>query len=314
MTAVDSHGMSDPEDFEDDRTQIRGIVDVAATSGKSQNAYLIVISGKAVGKMFKLGAGEMVIGRSDEAQVLLEDEGVSRKHAKIVRGPDGQVRIVDLQSTNGTYCDGVKVSTHVLRDGDKVQIGNATILKFSYQDDLEEAFQRQLYESATKDGLTKVYNKKFFLERLRHEVSYGLRHSLPVTLLMFDIDFFKKVNDTYGHQAGDYVLIRLASVVGETIRSEDVFARYGGEEFALILRECTEDKGVLMAERIRHLVEGTDFDFGGKKIPVTISIGIASLVQGNYPGPDELVAAADGFLYEAKHRGRNRVAGQRSPR
>ncbi|HUB09500.1 MAG TPA: GGDEF domain-containing protein [Myxococcales bacterium] len=304
--------MSGP-DFEDDKTQIRGVVTPLGTAtAKSQNAYLIVISGKAVGKMFKLATGEMVIGRSDQAQILLDDDGVSRKHAKVQRGPDGQVRIVDLQSTNGTYCDGVRIDSHVLRDGDKVQIGNATILKFSYQDDLEEAFQRQLYESATKDGLTKIFNKKFFLERLRHEVSYSLRHSLPVTLLIIDVDFFKKVNDTHGHQAGDYVLGRLASVVGETIRGEDVFARYGGEEFALILRECTEEKGLLMGERLRALVAGTDFTWGEVRIPVTISLGVACLSGGNYGSPDDLIAAADGFLYEAKRKGRNRVEGART--
>jgi diguanylate cyclase (GGDEF)-like protein len=305
--------MSDPPEFEDDRTQIRGVQQFATPgTPRSQNAYLIVISGKAVGKMFKLMPGEMVIGRSDQVQILLEDDGVSRRHAKVVRGADGQVRIVDMQSTNGTFCEGVRVESHVLKDGDKVQIGNATILKFSYQDDLEEAFQRQLYESATKDGLTKIFNKKFFLERLRHEVSYSLRHSLPVTLMMVDVDFFKKVNDTYGHQAGDYVLIRLCAIVGETIRGEDVFARYGGEEFALILRECTEQKGLLMGERIRKLVEESEFAFGDKVIPVTISIGVSCLSQGNYAGPDELIAAADGFLYKAKHNGRNRVEGHRS--
>ena len=292
---------------------IRAVPGLAApVSAQSQNAYLIVISGKAIGKMFKLGTGDMIIGRSDTAEILLEDDGVSRKHAKIVRGVDGSVRLVDLQSTNGTFCDGAKIDSHVLRDGEKVQIGNATILKFSYQDDLEEAFQRQLYESATKDGLTKIFNKKFFLERLRHEVSYALRHSLQLSLLMFDVDFFKKVNDSHGHQAGDHVLIKLAAVVAETIRGEDVFARYGGEEFALILRECSEEKALLLAERLRNLVQATDFSFGEIPIPVTISIGLACLSQGNYPGPDEVIAAADGYLYAAKRNGRNRVEGRRS--
>jgi diguanylate cyclase (GGDEF)-like protein len=300
--------MSEPNDFEDDRTQIRSVVQPnLAPTARTQNAYLIVISGKAVGKMFKLGTGEMVIGRGGDVQILLEDDGVSRRHAKVVRGLDGQIRIVDMQSTNGTFCEGVKIDSQVLKDGNKVQIGNATILKFSYQDDLEESFQRQLYESATKDGLTKIFNKKFFLERLRHETAYALRHSVPLTLMMFDIDFFKKVNDTYGHQAGDYVLTRLAAVVGETIRGEDVFARYGGEEFSVILRECTEEKGWLMGERIRKLVEATEFSFASKRIPVTLSIGVACLFKGNYPGPDELIAAADGLLYVAKRNGRNRV-------
>jgi len=127
---------------------------------------------------------------------------------------------------------------------------------------------------------------------------------------MLDVDLFKKVNDTHGHQAGDYVLARLASLIGETVRGEDVFARYGGEEFSLILRECTEEKGLLTAERVRHIVEAAEFTFAGTRIPVTISLGVACLSQGNYGGPDELVGAADGFLYEAKHNGRNCVVAQ----
>ncbi|HUB09326.1 MAG TPA: GGDEF domain-containing protein [Myxococcales bacterium] len=293
----------------DDKTQVRSSPSQTAMreSGKNQTACLIVISGKAVGKMFKLDGPEMIIGRGQDCQIQLEDDGVSRKHAKVTQSPEGTIRLVDLASTNGTWCDGTKIDTHVLKDGEKVQIGNSTILKFSYQDDLDEAFQRQLYESATRDGLTKLYNKKFFSDRMRAEFSYAVRHQTPLTLVMLDIDFFKKINDTFGHLAGDFVLAKLAQVLVETLRGEDIVARYGGEEFGMILRECPAEDGRQLAERVRRRVETTVFDFNGVKIPVTLSLGYATLISGNYQFPEALLEAADENLYKAKRGGRNRV-------
>ncbi len=294
----------------DDKTQVRSSPSVARDPVRNQTACLIVISGKAVGKMFKIGGAEMVIGRAQECQIQLEDDGVSRKHAKVTISQEGTIRIVDLASTNGTWCDGERIDTHVLRDGEKVQIGNSTILKFSYQDDLDEAFQRQLYESATRDGLTKLYNKKFFSDRLRAEFSYAVRHQTPLTVAMLDIDFFKKINDTHGHLAGDFVLAKLAQVLVETLRSEDIVARYGGEEFGLILRECPADHGYQLAERVRRRVETTVFDFNGIRIPTTLSLGCATLVSGSFQLPEALLKAADENLYKAKRAGRNRVEPQ----
>jgi two-component system, cell cycle response regulator len=294
----------DPPDLEDKTA----IGEAPGTSQRArQNAYLIVISGKSVGKMFKIHSPEMVIGRATDSQIQLEDEGVSRRHVKVLRGPDGSVRIQDLQSTNGTYCDGVRIETHVLQDGEKVQLGNATILKFSYQDDLEESFQRQLYESATRDNLTRLYNRKFFVERLRAEFSYALRHGTPLTLVLIDVDYFKRVNDGHGHPCGDYVLTKLGAVLLESVRGEDVLARWGGEEFGLILRACPADHGYLLADRIRRKVEGTKFHFAGQDIPLTVSAGFATLQSGNFATPENLVTAADQNLYLAKRSGRNKV-------
>jgi diguanylate cyclase (GGDEF)-like protein len=124
---------------------------------------------------------------------------------------------------------------------------------------------------------------------------------------MLDVDHFKQVNDKHGHLAGDHVLVGLAAIVEKQLRTEDLFARYGGEEFVLLLRECPEDKGFILCERIRRLIEATDFIFESKKIPVTISLGLATLAEAEYPGHEEMMAAADKFLYRAKQGGRNRV-------
>ena len=296
----------------EEKTSVHSIQDLLQHSRK-QSAYLIVISAKAaagVGRMFKLDKPEVVMGRSSEAAFQVDDDGISRKHAKVVMGATGHFQLVDLGSTNGTYLNGNRVSVAELTDGDKIQIGSNTVIKFSIQDQLEEQYQRSIYESATRDGLTRIFNKKYFLDTLRKEFAYCLRHRVPLSMLMFDVDHFKKINDTYGHQAGDYVLARIAQRVADTVRVEDLFARYGGEEFALMLRESSDDQAVICAERCRKAVDGSDFNFGGTPIKVTISVGIATLLDSDFSQPEDLIAAADKYLYRAKRAGRNRVDGK----
>ncbi|MFL5321939.1 MAG: diguanylate cyclase [Myxococcaceae bacterium] len=298
-------------DFEE-KTSVHSVADLLGKA-KNQTAYLIQISAKTaaeVGKMFKLEKPEVVIGRSTEAQLQVEDDGISRKHAKVSRSPNGQFQLVDLGSTNGTFCNGERVSITVLADGDKIQIGSNTVLKFSLQDELEEQYQKSIYESATRDGLTKIFNKKYFLDTVRKEFAYCLRHRVPLSLVMFDVDHFKKINDTYGHPAGDYVLTRIAQRINETVRAEDLFARYGGEEFAVMLRESAEDRALVCAERCRKAIDSTDFSFGGTPIKVTISLGVATLLDSDFAQPEDLISSADKYLYRAKRGGRNRVDGK----
>jgi diguanylate cyclase (GGDEF)-like protein len=277
---------------------------------KAQAAYLTVISAKtpaSVGRMVKLDKPETVMGRSTETQLQIEDDGVSRKHAKVtMRGP-GDFQLMDLGSTNGTYLNGVKVSIASLTDGDKIQVGSNTVLNFEIKDELEEQYQKNIYESATRDGLTRVFNKKYLMDTLRKEFSYCLRHRVPLSLVMLDVDHFKVINDTYGHPAGDQVLLKLAAKVAETIRQEDVFARYGGEEFVLLLRESAADRAIRCAERCRKAVDMTEFMFNGTPIRVTISLGVATLFDSDFTQPEDLLAAADRYLYRAKSGGRNRV-------
>jgi diguanylate cyclase (GGDEF)-like protein len=294
----------------EDRTAVHSIADLLGKSAQKNAAYLIVISAKSaafVGKMVKLDKAEMVMGRSTETFFQIEDDGVSRKHAKLIIAPNGLYQLMDLGSTNGTFLNGIKVSVATLQDGDKIQIGSNTVLKFSLQDQLEEAYQKSIYESATRDGLTKIFNKKYFLESLRKEFAYCLRHRVALSLVMFDIDHFKKINDTYGHPAGDHVLQKVAQRVAETVRAEDLFSRYGGEEFSLLLRESADDKAIRCAERCRRAVDGADFNFNGTPIRVTISLGVATIFDSDFTQPEDLIAAADRYLYRAKRGGRNRV-------
>ncbi len=268
-------------------------------------AYLIVLAGTEVGKMFKLDEGETVIGRSHRADIRLDDDSISRMHVKLnLNG--AEVGIEDLGSSNGTLVNGDRIANHGLRDGDKIRLGETTILKFTFHDRLDESFQKKMYDAALRDPLTKAYNKKFFIDQLNTEISYTLRHKSPLTLVLFDLDHFKRINDTYGHVAGDTVLVRLSELVHEMLRQEDVFARYGGEEFVIILRGIgLEDAGVL-AERIRVAVEELKFMSGGQRLPVSVSVGVAAH-HASMKDPMELVEHADEAMYAAKQGGRNRV-------
>jgi diguanylate cyclase (GGDEF)-like protein len=305
--------MAERDDLEDEaectlvasRDQIDAALAAKTVRAQRRPTLLVVAGRNTIGKMLPL-AGEMVIGRHPRADLHLDEEGVSRRHASLRVAIDGTVIVRDLGSTNGTFVNGDRVYERVLRDGDKIQIGAATILKFSYQDALDEALQRNLYDSATRDALTRLYNRKHFDDVLPREIAFARRHHRPLCVVMFDVDHFKRINDGFGHPAGDAVLVTLAQRVSAAIRAEDVFARVGGEEFALVLRDLDLEHGTACAERIRKIVAATQFAFEGRTIPVTISLGVAELDDA-HEAPAHLVSAADRALYAAKHGGRNRV-------
>lgn len=270
-------------------------------------AYLIMIAGSSLGEMYLMREGETTIGRSIECDIALSDPGISRRHAKLVLNADGQVTLCDLGSTNGTFVNGQAIQSQTLTDGDKIQVGSTTILKFSYQDTVEEQFQKGLFQSAVRDALTQAYNRRFLMNRLQADVSYSHRHDTPLSLLMIDLDHFKAINDRYGHLAGDHVLRHLSRTVSGILRGEDIFARYGGEEFAVVLRETTNEDAIRLAERIREMVRTTRFSHDGIPIPVTISMGVATMYRGKHATVDDLLKAADEALYAAKAGGRDRV-------
>jgi len=279
----------------------------AGEPGGRDRAYLIVLSGLNVGEMFRLGGEDMLIGRAQGAEVQVTEDGVSRRQA-IVRTLDGEIWVEDAGSRNGTYVNGERVERHRLADGDKIQIGAATVLKFTYSDDLDETFQRRMYESALRDPLTKAFNKRYFLDRLESEFRFAHRHRVPLSLVLMDIDHFKEVNDGHGHVAGDQVLVAFARRIQDVIRNEDVFARYGGEEFAILCRQIELDKATSFADRLRRTIEALEIRAGdGPPLQITVSVGVAALPQVDANESLALIAAADQALYAAKNAGRNRV-------
>jgi diguanylate cyclase (GGDEF)-like protein len=293
----------------DDQTVV-GITADSVGELSRDRAYLIVISGVQVGEMISLG-DNTVLGRGADVDVRLHEDKLSRRHCRFFV-EDGASYVEDLKSSNGTFVNGARIERQKLNDGDKIQIGETTILKFTYHDRLEEDFQKQMYESALRDGLTKAYNKKYFLDRIRVELAFTGRHKSPLSLILFDIDHFKKINDTHGHLAGDKVLVALAQHVSRLLRAEDVFARYGGEEFVVLCRQTELANAEILAQRIRATIEQLEIIFKGDRIPVTVSLGVAMIPTPNVADVDSFIANADEALYEAKRSGRNRVVVRRN--
>ncbi len=273
--------------------------------------YLLVLSGNSVGRVFKLSKGSFKLGRSVDAEIMIEDDGISRLHACITMLSATEVLIEDLDSTNGTFVDGDEILNAKLTEGQKIQLGTSTILKYSCSDTAEKQFVTKLYESATRDALTRAHNKAFLEDCLNREFAWHKRHNQPLTLILFDIDHFKEVNDSHGHTAGDQVLRALVLRCRRQLRTEDVFARWGGEEFACLLRQTTLVDASQFAERLRTCVENEPFEIsvesGASSLPITISAGVAGFDPEVHEDADALLETADQRLYRAKAAGRNLV-------
>lgn len=291
-----------------DRSTIAEQMRRANSSGKK--ACFIILGGLDVGSIVPIEGKQVLIGRDPKCHLVLKDDGISRHHVEVTCTNSDYIIIRDLGSTNGTFVDGKRIMETTLRDGEKVLLGRRTVLKFVMQDELEQSYQLQMYESSTRDGLTGAFNRKYFVQKIVADLSFARRHHIPFTLLLLDLDYFKKINDTYGHRTGDQVLVTTTEIVAATIRTEDLLARYGGEEFAVIAQGTNAEGGTTLAERIRERIAETEIplaDESGKFIKVTTSIGVTTVLPGVAAQPEAVVSAADKNLYRAKEAGRNRV-------
>lgn len=248
------------------------------------------------------------LGRAKECTFSFDDESLSREHAIIMRAAG--TYILKDTSTNGTFINDQKLtSVAELKDGDRIQLGMGTFLRFSFVDDQEEAALRRVYDAAHLDGLTNVFNRKHLEERLTAELAYANRHGEPLSVIIIDVDHFKKVNDTYGHLGGDAVLKHMGVLLKKIMRPEDLLARYGGEEFVVIARGTEAPGAVQLAERLRQAVMAEAIPFDGKEIRITSSGGVASLADCETKDRATLLGTADKRLYAAKEGGRNRIVG-----
>jgi two-component system, cell cycle response regulator len=302
-----------PDDFEITLVT-KQMLNIVECSSSEKQGTLTVLLGGQVGAAFALSSRAILIGRNPRAQVPVEDDGVSRSHARVFRRADGVYEIEDTASTNGTFVDDVRVEGRVaLQDGARVRIGN-TLLRFAMQDEIEWEASKRVYEASVRDGLTRAFNRRYFEERLISEFAFAARHGSALCVLLVDIDEFKRVNDRYGHQCGDLVLRTIGAELRTALRTEDVLARYGGEEFAVLARGIAASGARMLAERLRSTVERTRMEWEGQSIAVTISVGLAHNHSGAAAtDPHRLVAAADKALYAAKDAGRNRIEVARSP-
>jgi two-component system cell cycle response regulator len=296
-----------------DRTAILGFdqetINRELQKAKEQPACLILIKGTPQGHRYFITADEMVIGRDPAADISIPDNSISRKHARIKQS-GGAVTLEDLGSSNGTSVNSKKLepgNVVTLSKEDMIKLGNS-IVKYLPAGELEIVFYGNLNQAANTDPMTKCFNKGYFLEAIEAEVKRAKALSTPITLMFFDLDHFKKVNDTYGHEGGDFVLKEFTNLVRGlgVIQKKDIFARYGGEEFCLMMPSTTATEAAKIAETIRGKVQMHEFNYEGQRIPVTTSLGVAELKTEMETATD-LIKASDKALYESKKGGRNRV-------
>ena len=297
-----------PVSEQDEKTRVTQVVQGPPPEQGSGTDCLVVIytaEQGLLGKRFVLDRSPLRVGRGTDNHVVLEGDSVSRRHAHFERRT-GDWFIVDDGSTNGTYLNEEQVARdNKLNNGDRIKVG-PTILKFLSGLDAEAKYHEEIYRMTIIDGLTQIHNKRYLFESLDKELIRARRYERELGLLIFDIDFFKRINDQFGHLAGDHVLRELARVVQERIRRDEVFARYGGEEFVIVLPETGLSGAQALAENLRTRVAAHGFAFQGERIPVTISVGVAQLAKEDRTAAD-LIQRADEKLYEAKRGGRNQV-------
>jgi diguanylate cyclase (GGDEF)-like protein len=271
---------------------------------------LTLMNGACAGQVFVLSGPAHVFGRSDAADLRVDDPDVSRTHARFVRDLEGRYVIEDLGSTNGTFVGGRRVDRLELTPGDRIQCGPTVLLRYSITDDLEQELHARMFESATRDHLTSAHNRRHLLERLGAEIAHATRHRSAMSLLLFDVDGLKTVNDVHGHPVGDVLLRAVAGRVARMIRTEDVFGRYGGDEFAVVARSTPLAAAIVFAERLASAVRTLEIPVDDGALHPTISCGVAALSEcPSASAGAELLALADARLYRAKAEGRDRVCG-----
>jgi len=291
-----------------ERTQIMNVRDGSITKAAGRLMPIVqVAAGSEQGRILQIPyTGRFLVGRGKDCHLVLLDPSCSRNHAEFFVAPDDTTHVKDLGSTNGTRINGKKVTGSVaLADGDRVQLGDNSILKFQLVPENEAQAQIDVYHRATRDPLTNAFNRRQFDELFQRELSFQKRGGPGLGLLMLDIDFFKKINDSFGHLAGDEVLREMSRRVRSCIRNEDAFARLGGEEFAVLFRADTPEGVVALAQRIRIAVESTPATFEGRAITFTTSVGCTYLEGKATATSEALLQTADEALYEAKDKGRN---------
>ncbi|MCX6113410.1 MAG: GGDEF domain-containing protein [Proteobacteria bacterium] len=289
-----------------DKTNVmsNNTLNIKLENAKKDKASLRQMNGKFIGRKYPINKGSTLVGRDPGLDITIQEESVSRRHAEMIF--DGEtLQVVDLDSTNGTYVNDKPIKNKTASQGDLIRFGSI-VFKYIPSGSIETVFHDELHNLAHLDGLTGCYNRKYIIDYMETEVKRCQKLEIPFSMLIFDLDHFKKVNDTYGHLAGDYVLKETVKLFKEKVlRASDVLGRYGGEEFCIILSEAPIRTATDIAERLRKAVERHNYIFDGNKMDITISIGVASMKAGD--AAVTLLETADKALYKAKESGRNKV-------
>jgi len=315
------HETKQPDEYDSEKTQLQQKPSEVRSNPRERRPALVFLRGELMAVPIPLERDDVVLGRAVEADVRVNDFRASRLHARIIAERDSEnrvsrYRIIDLKSTNGTLLNGQLISDAVLNEGDKVTIGDH-LFRFEMLDDIDREFQQQIHRLLAHDELTGLWTSKSFFSELRREAALAEEDSKPFCVLMMDIDYFKRVNDSYGHLVGSQTLEEMGGVLKSALRAGDVAARFGGEEFAAFLLDADYAQGLVAAERVRAAIEKHPFSAVRKGTSeelkthhITISIGIAAFPD-DARDPIQLVELADSALYRAKRNGRNRICAYR---
>lgn len=271
--------------------------------------YLIVVHGGTTGALLQIEGSETRLGRSTDSTHQFHDATVSRRHA-IIRQEEGQTWIIDQGSSNGTFVDNKRIPPRtpvLIEDGARVQLGGSVVLKLVSLDPCDERFQREMYERTVRDNLTGLYNRAYLLEQIGPLCERSRMQGMGTAVLMIDVDHFKRINDAYGHDAGDAALREVAKTLRDSTRSEDLVARYGGEEFLIALPVSSTEQAIERAEQIRSLLAERCVRAGRRELRLTASIGVSCSTVPRPRSINSLIRTADQALYEAKRAGRNLV-------
>lgn len=287
----------------------RRVLPVAPSALGPSRVCLQILQGASAGLVVPLGQDDFLIGRSPDCQLCLEDAAISWKHASIGFESE-EYFLQDLDSTNGTFLDGQPCRGRLpLRAGALVSLAHEVSFRLNRLSESEVRLAQKLYRNATRDSLTGLLNRVSFFTHAEQEMALFDRVGRSFGLLMLDLDFFKRVNDSYGHPAGDELLIQVSRLLRQHLRLEDLLARVGGEEFSILLRSADARGCLEVAERLRSQIAAQPFLLrtpgGVVEHPMTLSIGVAYVQSGNSLA--DLVDRADQALYMAKNAGRNRV-------
>ena len=290
-------------------------MDESNESKRDLRPTLVFLNGDLLAVPIPLEREKVILGRALRADVRLNDAGISRQHARIksithAENKTTEYVLTDLNSRNGTLLNGQKITQEVLQNGDKITIGGF-ILRFELLDEIDREYHRQIRRLLSHDDLTGLLSSRSFFSELRREAELAKQENRTFCVLMMDVDYFKTVNDTYGHLTGSKNLEEIGFCITQKLRSGDAAARFGGEEFAAFLLDAELAQGLIAADRIRAGIEEYEFSIirQGKRAEshrITISIGVAVFPNDSHD-PIELIEMADSALYHAKREGRNRV-------
>ncbi len=287
---------------DDDKTTFITSNNKPFTKESTWTACLVVLKGADIGNKILLNKDEITIGRAKNADMCLTRGDVSRMHAVIRRVDEQQFLLVDNDSTNGTLVNAQTIKTTLLKDRDVISIGDSQ-LKFLASDSPEQDYYEGLYKRISLDKVLRIHNKYYFLSKLDEEMIRCQHHSSHLSLVLIDVDDFKQINESYGHQAGDAALIQLAEICKNCIKETDILCRYGVEKFAIIMPETDQQQACALSESIKKLVTTIPVNYADIAIDIAVSIGVTCYVSNSESESFTkglLISQAEKAMYEAK--------------